>query len=89
MKSSELPIDGSEVPNYNIITATKFRTIQEVKGMTDMRRVTIAIPDDLDKRILELKKDDRFVRGSYAEVVRQILERGLSVVNDRADDQGA
>mgnify|MGYP000856494993 FL=1 len=57
--------------------------------MTDMRRVTIAIPDDLDKRILELKKDDRFVRGSYAEVVRQILERGLSVVNDRADDQGA
>lgn len=56
--------------------------------MTDMRRVTIAIPDDLDKRILELKKDDRFVRVSYAEVVRQILERGLSVVNDRADDQG-
>lgn len=57
--------------------------------MTDMRRVTIAIPDDLDKRILELKKDDRFVRGSYSEVVRQILERGLAVVNDQADDQGA
>lgn len=56
--------------------------------MTDMRRVTIAIPDDLDKRILELKKDDRFVRGSYSEVVRQILERGLAVVNDQADDQG-
>lgn len=55
--------------------------------MTDMRRVTIAIPDDLDKRILELKKDDRFVRGSYAEVVRQILERGLSAVNSQADDQ--
>lgn len=47
--------------------------------MTDMRRVTIAIPDDLDRRILELKKDDRFVRRSYAEVVRQVLERGLEV----------
>lgn len=47
--------------------------------MTDMRRVTIAIPDDLDRRILELKKDDRFVRRSYSEVVRQVLERGLEV----------
>ena len=47
--------------------------------MTDMRRVTIAIPDDLDRRILELKKDDRFARRSYAEVVRQVLERGLEV----------
>lgn len=54
--------------------------------MTDMRRVTIAIPDDLDKRILELKKDDRFVRGSYAEVVRQILERGLDIVKETNHD---
>ena len=45
--------------------------------MTDMRRVTIAFPDDIDKRILELKKEDRFVRCSYSEIVRQILSRGF------------
>lgn len=54
--------------------------------MTDMRRVTIALPDDLDKRILELRKDDRFVRLSYSEIVRQLLEIGLVT---SADKKGA
>ena len=45
--------------------------------MTDMRRITIAVPDEIDKRILDLRKDDRFIRCSYAEIVRQLLERGL------------
>lgn len=49
--------------------------------MTDMRRITIALPDEIDKKILELRKDDRFVRCSYAEIVRQILERGLKNTN--------
>ena len=52
--------------------------------MTDMRRVTISLPDDIDRRILDLKKDSRFIRLSYAEIVRQLLERGLeSQVDDR------
>lgn len=45
--------------------------------MTEMRRITIAVPDEIDKRILDLRKDDRFIRCSYAEIVRQLLERGL------------
>lgn len=45
--------------------------------MTDMRRVTISLPEEIDKQILELRKDDRFVRCSYAAIVRQMLERGL------------
>ena len=40
--------------------------------MTDMRRVTIALPDELDRRILKLKAEDRFVRCSYSEVVRKL-----------------
>ena len=47
--------------------------------MTDMRRVTISLPDELDKAILELRKDSRFVRCSYAEIVRTLLERGLEI----------
>ena len=50
---------------------------REVINMTDMRRVTIPLPDEIDRRILELKKDDKYIRLSYAEVVRQLLERGL------------
>ena len=52
--------------------------------MTNMRRITIAVPDRLDQRILELRKDDRFVRCSYAEIVRQLLERGLGDSKDSA-----
>lgn len=48
--------------------------------MTDMRRVTIAFPDDIDKRILELRKEDRFIRCSYSEIVRQVMELGLKMV---------
>lgn len=55
--------------------------------MTDMRRMTISMPDDLDKRILEQRKDDRFIRQSYSEVVRQLLEIGLEAMKaERAKD---
>lgn len=52
-----------------------------------MRRITIAIPNDIDKRILELRKDDRFVRCSYSEIVRQVLKCGIaSVFNEQSNN---
>ena len=48
--------------------------------MTDMRRVTIAFPDAMDERILKLRKENRFIRCSYSEIVRQILERGFEAL---------
>ena len=45
--------------------------------MTEMRRGTISLPDDLDKRILKLRKTNRFIRVSYSEIVRQLLLKGL------------
>ena len=45
--------------------------------MTDMRRVTISIPEDLDKRILKLRVSDKFMRSSYSEIVRFLLIKGL------------
>lgn len=51
--------------------------------MTDMKRVTISLPDDIDRKVLELRKDDRFVRCSYSELVRMLLEAGLSETVDR------
>lgn len=52
--------------------------------MTEMRRITIAIPDELDAKVLELKKDDRFVRCSYSEIVRMLLTAGLEAETQKA-----
>lgn len=57
--------------------------------MTDMRRVTIAFPDDMDKRILELRKEDCFIRCSYSEIVRTILERGFAVLDAERERDSA
>lgn len=53
--------------------------------MTDMKRVTISLSDDLDGAILELRKQDEFVRCSYSEIVRHLLTLGLH----RASEDGA
>ena len=45
--------------------------------MTEMRRVTISLPNDIDKRILSLKKTNKFVKESYSQIVRQLLLKGL------------
>lgn len=46
--------------------------------MTEMRRVTISLPDEIDRRVLELKKKDRFIRCSYSEIIRLLLQAGLA-----------
>ena len=45
--------------------------------MTEMRRVTISLPDELDAKVLKLKKEDRFIRCSYSEIVRTLLLAGI------------
>lgn len=50
--------------------------------MTDMRRVTIAIPDEIDKKVLELKKKDKYIRCSYSKIVRMLLAVGIQEETD-------
>lgn len=57
--------------------------------MTDMRRVTVSLPDELDKKILGLRKDDCFIRCSYSEIVRQMLDRGFSAFYSEHAKDGA
>ena len=45
--------------------------------MTTMKRVTISMPDDLDRRILDLRRTEQYIRCSYSEIVRQLLEHGF------------
>lgn len=55
--------------------------------MTSMKRTTVSLPDELTERIFALRKDDRFVRCSYSELIRQLTEKGLSMLDaERAQD---
>ncbi len=57
--------------------------------MTDMRRVTISIPPALDRSILELRRtDERFLRSSYSEIVRELLTAGMSKKPSHRKDTG-
>lgn len=55
--------------------------------MTHMRRVTLVIPEFLDKEILALKKEDRFIRCSYAEVARHLLKTGLLAMHPKDPEE--
>ncbi|MFR2752040.1 MAG: hypothetical protein ACLTAZ_07590 [Dysosmobacter welbionis] len=51
--------------------------------MTDMRRVTVSIPDDLDKMVEKFRSSDSGKGFSYSEAVRRLLEIGM-----KADARG-
>lgn len=57
--------------------------------MTDMRRITIALPESLDNKILALRKDDRFLKCSYSEIVRRVMEHGLDLLQMEEAPQDA
>lgn len=55
--------------------------------MTTMKRTTVSFPDELTERIFSLRKDDRFTRCSYSELIRQLAEMGLSILEaERSQD---
>lgn len=45
--------------------------------MTDMTRRTISLPADLEQRIIELRKTDKFCRCTISEITRQLIAIGL------------
>lgn len=45
--------------------------------MTEMKRITVAFPEDIDRAVYELRKDDRFVKCSYSEIIRRMVALGL------------
>lgn len=52
--------------------------------MTEMRRISVAIPADLDRRLLEMRKEGRFIRCSYSEIVRRMVYQGMDM--EKADE---
>lgn len=52
--------------------------------MTDMKRMTISIPAELEQAIVDLRKTDRFCRSSYTEIIREVLSAGLGNIKPAA-----
>ena len=48
--------------------------------MTKMKRATISIPRDIDRKVFELRKDDAYTRCSYSELIRQLVVIGLEAL---------
>lgn len=48
--------------------------------MTDMKRVTISIPEEMDNRVVSLRKREEYARCSYSELVREMVLLGLKNV---------
>jgi hypothetical protein len=71
-----MTVESHESINYD----KSIRNGKEVKKMTDMRRVTISIPEDMDRKIVNLRQSDSFVRSSYSELVRMLIDLGLERV---------
>lgn len=53
--------------------------------MSDMKRTSVSFPPELADRIISLRKDDRFVRCSYSELVRKLAEYGLRTLEENGE----
>lgn len=45
--------------------------------MSDMRRITISVPQEMEATIYGLRKQDEYNRCSMSEMVRRLVEIGL------------
>lgn len=45
--------------------------------MTDMKRITVSLTDEIVAAIEELKEAERFKGCTYSEIIRILVQRGL------------
>lgn len=45
--------------------------------MTNMKRTSVSLPDEIVDRISELRKQDEFRDCSYSEIIRRLVAAGL------------
>lgn len=53
--------------------------------MDTKKRMSISLPDDLERRLVELRMTERFCRCSYAEIIREVMGVGISEIKKRVN----
>ena len=81
----KIPIDSSEVVNYNSIINHRFHLKGEVQ-MTEMPRKTISLPPELENAVYELRKSEKYCKCSFSEILRVMIRRGLDA--EQAEGKG-
>ena len=46
--------------------------------MTDMKRTSVSLPDEIVDALEELRNTDEFKNVSYSELIRVLIQRGLT-----------
>lgn len=47
-----------------------------------MKRITVGLPGKLEKKLIELRKTDKYCTKSYADIIRDLMEKGISSMGD-------
>lgn len=50
--------------------------------MSDLKRMSISITEEMEQKIVEMRKTDEFCRCSYAEIIRQLIEAGVQSLEE-------
>lgn len=45
--------------------------------MEKVKRMSISINEEMEKKIVELRKTDKYCRCSYSEIIRRLIEAGM------------
>ena len=48
--------------------------------MTEMWRINVSIPSEVEDRIIDLRKQDEYCRMSFSRIIREMIVRGLNEV---------
>ena len=51
-----------------------------VNQLSNLKRMSISISEEMENKIVELRKTDEFCRCSYTEIIRRLLEEGVKVI---------
>nr|DAH94484.1 MAG TPA: putative endoribonuclease [Caudoviricetes sp.] len=54
--------------------------VKGVRPMTDMWRINMLIPRDMEERIVNLRKQDEYCRMSFSRIIRELIIKGLNEV---------
>ena len=57
--------------------------------MTDMRRITISVPREMEATLYGLRKQDEYNRCSMSEMIRRLVEIGLKAEARKAPNRQA
>lgn len=46
----------------------------------NQKRMSISISEEMENKIVELRKTNEYCRCSYSEIIRRLLEQGIKVI---------